>query len=220
MQSSGAVRFSVGLRRNRAELASDVRDAIRAEALEEFRRTRAADTLLRVVLETDRVAPEPEPEPYDDAVPWVTSSNPWHVCVPVRGAHRELEDCLSQLATLRRFGAAFDVSLVCPDAEYADVEEIADRALFAQGIEHRVLGTVTPKGFAEASNLCVQPTWRDTDSVLFLNSDALPASLGSISGAFDSALELADAAGPWGTNVSGFQAWAAGAAADLSLIHI
>lgn len=126
----------------------------------------------------------------------------WGVAIPVRGRHDLVKRCLAGLERLRDSG---DLHVILSGS----IKEGTELVNMLE--DCRLAGAVSMSqaqlGFAANSNAAFACTG-DCDRILFLNSDADPRMLGSIAGAFDSALDLADAAGPLGTNVSGFQRYA------------
>ncbi len=133
----------------------------------------------------------------------------WHVVIPVRGAHESLARCIESLGGLED-SDSFDVTLVCPIDERGAVQLIVDESAFptmTHGGSRRisVIPTTEPCSFARNCNEGVEDYWPDSDVVVFLNSDADVTPLVSLRGAFAVALGHADAVGPSGTNVSGFQ---------------
>lgn len=201
MEQTQRTVFPFCLRRPPEVAAPDVelRDVLRANALDALR---AGDsrTLLETVLAEDGLYPRPDARDTKCA----EDSPRWHVVIPVRGRHDLVERCLAGLASLDD-ATDFSVTIGTSSGEIESLFKVADRV----GICVTIAASAEPRGFATNCNRgFLAECRRDTDRVLFLNSDADPAPLGSIAGAFDSALRLADAAGPWGKNVSGFQSFA------------
>lgn len=146
----------------------------------------------------------------------------WHVVIPIRGAHDALRRCLETLADLDD-ADAFDLTLVCHESEFAAVHAIAENAMGNCAPWFHVEPTLEQCGFARACNTGLDYRWDENDVVVFLNSDTDLSRLYSLRGAFGSAIALADAAGPAGTNVSGFQSVgspADGKLSDLRAPHV
>lgn len=127
----------------------------------------------------------------------------WHVVIPVRGAHEALEVCLRSLAGLED-ADTFDVTIVCQAAEADAVWAVIDRSTINVNLT-RVVATADPWHFAVNCNEAIEDFWFDRDAVVFLNSDCDVTPIVSLRGAFAVALSHADAVGPAGSNVSGFQ---------------
>lgn len=185
--------YPLGLRGSEFRpLDADVRNARREEALAALRGGFARPVLDAAMYESGLSRRTVAPADF--------SRGPrWHVVIPVRGRHDLLADCLAGLTTLRE---EFDTTIVCHRAESAAVSQ----AVSSVGPDLvRIVSTREAQGFAANCNAGVSPAWSASDRVLFLNSDADPSPLRSLSVAFDAALDIADAAGPCGPNVSGFQ---------------
>ena len=113
----------------------------------------------------------------------------WHVVIPLRGRLDLLDICIHGLESLSDF-RDFDVVLAGSDDEAGAMRGMLRHTKF-RGCY--VVASKEPLGFAANCNAGVSLVWPDTDRVLFLNSDTDPSPLGSLAGAFDNALDVADA---------------------------